>query len=448
VSMPKANMYQSLHTTVIGPEGERIEIQIRTEDMHKLAENGVAAHWRYKDSGKAKSKDAERFNWLRQILDWQREMHNPREFLTSLKSALHQDEVYVFTPRGEVKELPEGATPVDFAYQIHSQVGDRCAGAKVNGRLVPLTTALKNGDTVEIITDPHRTPSRDWLNSVKTPKARARIKHFVKTEERARSIALAKEVMEKEGRKVGVNFAKVLKEGALAEIAKEFSFTDVEEFLSAIGYAKIPPKRVLRRLAPEPVQPEKAETRPGDRTEKTGEKGQDKADRAEGKPQPRTEKELKAAGESSSTRIKGMDDVLVRYAGCCDPLPGEPIVGYVSKGKGYTVHTASCPNLLGLESDRLVSLSWENEGHAKPYPGRVRIVTRNVKGVLAKVSGVLADLDVNIDAGSIRSMVDGNAELNLTVEVKDAAHLYKAIDVIRKLDFVREITRVSGGNQV
>jgi len=209
ISMPKANMYRSLHTTVIGPEGERIEIQIRTEEMHQLAEYGVAAHWKYKESGRLKEKDAERFTWLRRILDWQEELKDPREFMASLRFDLFEDEVYVFTPQGEVKELPEGATAVDFAYMIHSEVGDHCAGAKVNGKLVPLDTRLKNGDTVHIITDSHRHPSRDWLRFVKTAKARTRIKHWIRNEERDKSIALAKEVLEKEGRKLGVNFNRV-----------------------------------------------------------------------------------------------------------------------------------------------------------------------------------------------------------------------------------------------
>ncbi|RQD75459.1 bifunctional (p)ppGpp synthetase/guanosine-3',5'-bis(diphosphate) 3'-pyrophosphohydrolase, partial [Desulfonatronospira sp. MSAO_Bac3] len=256
ISMPKANMYQSLHTTVIGPDGERIEIQIRTEEMHKMAEFGVASHWRYKEDGKNrfKDKDAERFSWLRQILDWQEELKDPREFMASLRFDLFEDEVYVFTPRGEVKELPEGATPIDFAYMIHTEVGDRCAGAKVNGKLVPLNTVLKNGDTVEIITDPHRHPSRDWLRLVKTAKARTRVKQWIRNEERQQSIALAKEVLEKEGRKMGININKVLKQGQLQPIAADFSYKSVDDLLSAVGYARITPRQVLNRLLPREEQ--------------------------------------------------------------------------------------------------------------------------------------------------------------------------------------------------
>ncbi|MGE4554245.1 MAG: bifunctional (p)ppGpp synthetase/guanosine-3',5'-bis(diphosphate) 3'-pyrophosphohydrolase, partial [Desulfovibrionaceae bacterium] len=246
ISTPKANMYQSLHTTVVGPDGESIEIQIRTEEMHQVAEYGVAAHWQYKEVGKghrrnptASHRDAERFTWLRQIMDWQRELSDPREFMASLRFDLFQDAVYVFTPQGDVKELPDGATPVDFAYVIHTEVGDHCAGARVNGRLVPLETKLKNGDRVEIITDKNRKPSRDWLKYVKTAKARTRVKQYIRTEERARSIALAKELLEKEGRKMGLNVAKAFKEGHFSKLAEDFNVPSVDELLSQVGYARL-----------------------------------------------------------------------------------------------------------------------------------------------------------------------------------------------------------------
>jgi GTP pyrophosphokinase len=422
ISMPKANMYQSLHTTVIGPDGERIEVQIRTEEMHKLAEYGVAAHWHYKEKGAVKSKfsDMERFTWLRQIMDWQKEESDPREFMKSLRFDLFKDEVYVFTPQGDVKELPEGATPVDFAYLIHSEVGDHCAGAKVNGRLVPLSSKLKNGDTIEIITDKSRHPSRDWLNFVNTAKARTRIKHWIRTEERARSISLGKEMLEKEGRKMGVNVAKALKQGKVDEIAKEFSFKGADDVLSAVGYARLTPKQVLHRLMPKP------ETAKPEPEESAAEK----------------EKEQREAEKLSSEKIqiKGVDDVLVRFAKCCNPLPGDPIMGYISRGRGVTVHTMDCPNVGKMEPERLLNVSWEGE-QDRPYPAKIKVLCRNKRGMLNRITGIMSDEGVNIDAGSFFSNVDGNSELMFTVEVRDSSHLYAVIDRIGSLEDVLDVSR-------
>ncbi|WP_291319865.1 bifunctional (p)ppGpp synthetase/guanosine-3',5'-bis(diphosphate) 3'-pyrophosphohydrolase [Desulfonatronospira sp.] len=425
ISMPKANMYQSLHTTVIGPEGERIEIQIRTEEMHKMAELGVASHWRYKEDGKNrfKDKDAERFSWLRQILDWQEELKDPREFMASLRFDLFEDEVYVFTPRGEVKELPEGATPIDFAYMIHTEVGDRCAGAKVNGKLVPLNTALKNGDTVEIITDPHRHPSRDWLRLVKTAKARTRIKQWIRNEERQQSIALAKEVLEKEGRKLGININKVLKQGQLQPIAADFSYKSVDDLLSAVGYARITPRQVLNRLLPREEQhPPKGET-------------VDHQEKPEEKPAPQVAKK-------EGVQIKGVGDVLVRFAKCCNPLPGDPIVGYISRGRGVTIHTADCANCQEMEPERKLEVSWAGETD-KDFPAKIKMLCQNRKGVLAKISGLLTKEDVNIDAGTFKSNVDGKTEIVFTIMVQDSHHLYSTIEKLHKLPEVQEVMRIA-----
>ncbi|MFP4315772.1 MAG: RelA/SpoT family protein [Desulfovibrionales bacterium] len=427
ISMPKANMYQSLHTTVIGPDGERIEIQIRTHEMNKLAEFGVAAHWSYKEGGKIAAKDVGRFSWLRQILDWQHEMKDPREFMTSLRFDLFQDEVYVFTPRGEVKELPEGATPVDFAYTIHTEVGDQCAGAKVNGRLVPLSTPLKNGDTVEVITEKGKNPSRDWLKFVKTAKARTRVKHWIRTEERARSIALAREMLEKEGRKLGVNFAKVLKGGDLEPIAREFSFRTVEDLLSSVGYAKITPQQVLNKLLPKEEKPpkEEVEARAAEAQAAEAEKKQEQKGRA---------------GEGVS--IKGVDDVLVHFARCCNPVPGDPIVGYISRGRGVTVHASDCPNISRFEPERLLTVFWEGEKE-KSYPTVMKIVCRNLTGVLSEIASILAEEKINIASGSFKSHVDGTSEIVFTVEVQDTSHLYKALNRLSKLETIIEVTRTS-----
>jgi GTP pyrophosphokinase len=425
--MPKANMYRSLHTTVIGPEGDRIEIQIRTEEMHQLAEYGVAAHWKYKESGRLKEKDAERFTWLRRILDWQEELKDPREFMASLRFDLFEDEVYVFTPQGEVKELPEGATPVDFAYMIHSEVGDRCAGAKVNGKLVPLDSRLKNGDTVHIITDSHRHPSRDWLRFVKTAKARTRIKHWIRNEERDKSIALAREVLEKEGRKLGLNFNRVVKSGQLEEVARDFSYKSTDDLLSAVGYARLTPRQVLNRLLP------KME---GEKEEK---KNEDKKKQRE---EPRTEEVVKKA---EGVSIKGVSDILVRFAQCCNPVPGDPIVGYISRGRGVTIHRQDCPNAKKIEPERLLEVFWEGEAQ-NSFPAEIKIICKNKRGVLAKVTSILTDQEIDIDSGQFASSVDKRTELDFTVLVQNSTHLYKAIDKIRALDNVLEISRKTKSN--
>ena len=431
ISMPKANMYQSLHTTVIGPGGRRIEIQIRTEEMHRLAEEGVAAHWRYKDRGKNrfKAKDIDRFNWLRQIMDWQRELADSREFMQTLRFDLFQDEVYVFTPAGEVKELPEGATPVDFAYLIHTEVGDRCAGAKVNGKLVPLPTPLVNGDAVEIITKKDHHPNRDWLAFVKTAKARTRIKQWIRTEERARSIALGREMLEKQCRREGLNLQKLVKEGVLAKTAEEFSYQSADDLISAVGYARITPKKVVGRLLPK-------EERAGE-AEETELAAIAAAAR----------EEAMRAKEAERICIHGVGDMLQSFAKCCNPLPGDPIVGYISRGRGMIIHTSDCPNLINLDAERLTPLSWggDKPGDVEPGPYQVsiHIKARNVKGVLAKVTALLAEEGVNVDAGAFHSQVDGTSEILFTVEVRDAAHLYRTIESVSRVEEIIEVTRTS-----
>ena len=428
ISIPKANMYQSLHTTVVGPDGERIEIQIRTEEMHRVAEYGVAAHWQYKErhGGEAgQARDAERLTWLRQIMDWQRELKDPREFMSSLRFDLFQDEVYVFTPRGDIKELPEGATSVDFAYAIHTQVGDRCAGAKINGRLVPLHTELKNGDRVEIITDPHRHPSRDWLKFVKTARARTRIKQYIRTEEREKSISLAKELLEKEGRKAGINVQKAVKEGLLARIAEDFSCGSADDLLSQVGYSRITPRRVLQRLY--------ALSR-GDKAEP--------ARKPAAAPAPEPAPEEQAKGKPDGIKISGVDDVLIRFASCCNPLPGEPIIGYITRGRGVTIHTASCPNLKTFEAERILSVTWDGSKD-QPYPAKIRIRCRNVTGLLGRICAMLGEADVNIDSGSFQSNVDGFSVIELTVQVRDLNQLYAALAKVKHIPDVTEAVRVS-----
>lgn len=420
ISMPKANGYQSLHTTVIGPEGERIEIQIRTEDMHRQAEHGVAAHWLYKEKGRVNSKDLEQFSWLREIFERQSEETDSREFMHSLKMDLFKDEVYVYTPAGEVKELPEGATPLDFAYLIHTKVGQHCAGAKINGRLMPLSTELKNGDVVEIVTDASRNPNRDWLKLVKTARARSRIQRYLRTEERAHAVTLGRDMLDKEGRKAGINVGKSLKDGHLALVAQEMNFESVDDLIAAVGYAHLTPRRVLNRLYAV-LHPEEA------------------APAAPAAPSVKESKE-EAVRKTEGVGISGVDGVLMRFAKCCNPVPGDPIIGYISRGMGVSVHCADCPNVANMEPERLISVHWDG-AEEKPYEAGIYIIAKNEQGVLADVALVLAKNGVNITGLHMENLVDGRARLRFTVEVRDATQLYQLIEAIRALPPILEVVR-------
>ena len=420
ISMPKANGYQSLHTTVIGPDGERIEIQIRTEDMHRQAEHGVAAHWLYKEKGRVNSKDLEQFAWLREIFERQSEESDSREFMHSLKMDLFKDEVYVYTPAGDVKELPEGATPLDFAFMIHTNVGQHCAGAKINGRLMPLGTELKNGDVVEIVTDPSRNPNRDWLKIVKTARARSRIQRYLRTEERSHAVTLGRDLLEKEGRKVSINVGKTAKEGQLALVAQEMNFDSVDDLVAAVGYAHLTPRKVLNRLYAV-LHPEAA---------------------AAAEPAPPSVKESKeaAARKTEGVGISGVDGVLMRFAKCCNPVPGDPIIGYISRGLGISVHRADCPNVANMEPDRLISVHWDGM-EEKPYEAGIFIIAKNEQGVLATVAQTMAKNGVNITGLNMDNLVDGRAKLRFTVEVRDATQLYQLIEAIRSLPAILEVVR-------
>ncbi|MBQ3059931.1 MAG: bifunctional (p)ppGpp synthetase/guanosine-3',5'-bis(diphosphate) 3'-pyrophosphohydrolase [Desulfovibrio sp.] len=420
ISMPKANGYQSLHTTVIGPEGERIEIQIRTEDMHRQAEHGVAAHWLYKEKGRVNSRDLEQFSWLREIFERQGEEADSREFMHSLKMDLFKDEVYVYTPAGDVKELPEGATPLDFAFVIHTKVGQHCAGAKINGRLMPLSTELKNGDIVEIITDPVRNPNRDWLKLVKTARARSRIQRYLRTEERAHAVALGRDMLEKEGRKVSLNVGRALKEGHMALVAQDMNFDSVDELIASVGYAHITPRKVLNRLYavlhPSEVSPA-----------------------APAAPSVKESRDA-SARKGEGVGISGVDSVLMRFAKCCNPVPGDPIIGYISRGMGVTVHRTDCANVANMEPERLISVHWDG-GEEKPYEAGIFVMARNQQGVLAEVAATLARNNVNITGLNMDVLVDGRAKLRFTVEVRDSTQLYQLIEGIRALPCILEVVR-------
>ena len=327
IAMPKANMYQSLHTTVMGPGGQRMEVQMRTEEMHRVAEEGIAAHWKYKEGGAGTRGDESRFGWLRQMMEWQRELKDSREFMSSVKIDLFPEEVYVFTPGGDVKELPRDSTPVDFAYSVHSDLGHKCTGAKINGRLVPLKTPLKNGDIVEIVTSPHQTPSKDWLKFVRTSKARNRIRHWVKEQEHQKSAEIGRELLEKELRKYGVAFHRAMALEGMARVLGELSFRTTDDLVAAVGYGKVTTGQVIARLLPDRAKLEPA--KPG-RFEQV-------LDKFRKKP-------------SGGIRVQGLDDILIRFAKCCNPLPGDAVIGFISRGRGVTVHATDCSKVSGNRS--------------------------------------------------------------------------------------------------
>jgi GTP pyrophosphokinase len=420
IGMPKENMYQSLHTTIVGPHGERVEIQIRTEEMHRVAEEGIAAHWRYKEGKVPTERDEKEMAWLHQLLEWQKDLKDPREFLESVRSDLYPREVYVFTPKGQIREFPAGATPVDFAFAIHSEVGARCTGARVNGRLVPLKYQLQNGDIVEIVTALNHVPSKDWLKFVKTARARNRIRQWIKTEERARSITLGREIAEREFRKYHQNLAKIAKSGKLDEIAKEFSLTSGDELLASIGYGKVSAIQVLGKVVPREALEKPA---------------------AEGAV---TKIVKKVIGHRSrdGIRVKGVDDVLVRFGRCCNPLPGESITGYITRGRGVSVHSATCPNVLTADLERRVDVSWD-ETHKVGHPVRIQVLSMDRRGALAEISSILTSSEANILEAECHTTVDKKGICNFTIEVHDTRHLQRVMASLRKVEEVVMVKRLN-----
>jgi GTP diphosphokinase / guanosine-3',5'-bis(diphosphate) 3'-diphosphatase len=414
IGMPKANLYQSIHTTVIGAYGERLEVQIRTYDMHRVSEEGIAAHWSYKEKRPYQEKDAQRFAWLRQMVDLQRELKSPEELLEGVRLELYPEEVYVFTPQGEVKELPRGSTPVDFAYAIHTEVGNNCTGAKINGRMVPLKYELQNGDTVEILTSPNQRPNRDWLKFVKTPKARTKIRQWLKAAEREQSIALGRELLERELRKHGLQ--KVLKEGEeLKRVAQELSLVRPDDLFEAVGHGKYSAGQVVGRLV-KILSPAEEEA-------------------------PAPEVEVKPEKELGPIRIKGLQDLLIRLANCCQPIPGDQITGYITRGKGVTIHRADCPYLSRIESFRQIPAEWD--GHQQQlYPANIQVVTIDKPGLLADITTAFKMADVNVTKASVETTADRRGIANFTVQVADQQHLDRVVAAIKRLKEVISVRRV------
>jgi GTP pyrophosphokinase len=418
IGMPKANFYQSIHTTVIGTYGERMEVQIRTQEMHRIADEGIAAHWSYKEKKPFKEKDALRFAWLRQLVDLQMELQTPEELLEGMRLELFPDEVYVFTPQGEVKELPRGATPVDFAYAIHTEVGNACSGAKVNGRMVPLRYELQNGDTVEIITNPNQRPNRDWLQFVKTSKARHKIRQWLKAIEREQSIGLGKELLERELRKSGTSLQKLMKEGEdLRKVTQDLSFLRVEDLLEAVGHGKLSPGQVGGRIMKTlfPTAEEEA---------------------------PPVEAEVSPPKEAGPIRIKGLQDLLVRLASCCQPIPGDEILGYITRGKGVTIHRSDCNYLARTESFRQIPAEWDGRPQDL-YPANIQVVTVDKPGLLADITSALRSAEVNVTKASVVTTAEHRGIANFTIQVSDQHHLDRVFAALKRLKEVISVRRVT-----
>lgn len=419
ISVPKANMYQSLHTTVIGPYGERMEIQIRTHEMDRVAEEGIAAHWKYKEEPIAGKSADEQFAWLRQLLEWQKNLTDPAEFLDSVRMDLFPDEVYVFTPNGEVKAFPKGATPVDFAYSIHSEVGERCTGAKINGKMVPLRYKLKTGTIVEIITSAKQHPSKDWLDFVKTPRAKTKIRYWIRLQERDASINLGRNILEKTLEQEHLTLPNIMKNDQLSAIARELSFHSLDDLIAQIGYGKVSPKQIVGRLRPKlGIKPEK---QPGIVTKMIG--------------------RLKRQKSGQGIKVKGISDMLIRFANCCHPLPGEKVVGFITRGRGVTIHHANCIHVLKADPDRLVEISWEpSDGEA--YIAKLKVTSMNKKGMLADISSVMTQKNANIIQADVKTTMDQKGISIFTIEVENHGHLQEITSAIKKIKNVLTVERL------
>ena len=373
IAIPRPNLYQSLHTSVVGPEGKHFEIQIRTEEMHRIAEEGIAAHWKYKE-GKRGVQDDQRVAWLRQLVEWQQEMRDPGEFMSTLKVDLYPEEVYCFTPKGRVIVLPAGASPIDFAYAVHSEVGNTCIGAKVNGRIVPLRYVLRNGDIVDILTQAGHEPSKDWLSIVKTSRARNKIKHIINANERVRAIEIGQKYLDKEAKRLGVQMGRIQK-GDLERVAGEYGLGKVEDLYASLGYGKFSARQVLQKSAPEQVKEEPAP-----------------AALRRTRAVTRTRRE-----DDSVIKVHGVDDVMVYRAKCCNPIKGEAIVGYVTRGKGIAVHSRMCPNVQNLmyDSERRIEVEWARNA-TDSFPVRIVVHTDDRPGLLHQLTTILSDEKTNV----------------------------------------------------
>ncbi len=420
IASPRPNLYQSLHTSVIDDRGRAFEVQIRTEEMHQMAEQGICAHWKYKEGRHGADGEDSRVAWLRQLVEWQRDMKDPSDFLSTLKIDLYPEEVYVFTPQGKLLVLPRAATPVDFAYAIHTEVGHRCVGAKANGRIVPLTYHLSNGDIIEILTQANHNPSLDWLASVKTSRARNKIKHWLNTRQREKAEQIGLKLLDKEARRLKVSLRKV-DEKALAEICKEYGCTHPKDLYAALGYGKYSARHIITKLFPQPEEGTPAPSAPS----------------APVKP-------ATTAADGAVLTVKGIDDILVYRARCCNPIKGEPIVGYVTRGKGVAVHAATCSNVQNLmyEAERRLEVEW-SRGPDVAYRTHLLIHLQDRPGILAELTGVVSGEDINISSVESRPRKEksGLAAVEMILEIHDVEQLDRVIAGMKGVSGVRDVRR-------
>ena len=418
IASPKPNMYQSLHTTVMGPFGERIEIQIRTWEMDKVAKSGIAAHWSYKEGKDVDESISRKFAWIQNLVENQAVFRNPDEFLENVRIDLFPDEIYVFTPHGEIKSLPRGATPVDFAYQIHTEVGNQCTGAKVNGRMVPLKHELQTGNIVEIITTKNHHPSKDWLNFVKTVKARSRIRQWIKTQEKDRSITLGREMCEKAFRKYRLNFNELLKSEDMNSVVEHFGFKSVDDLITSVGYGKITPLQIIRQIAPKPETEEDHES-------------------IFNKIIGRVRKKKPRAG----VIVKGVDDILIKFGKCCRPVPGDAITGYITIGHGVTVHRTSCINALKMNPERQIDIEW-NKDVTQTYPVKICVSSSDRVGLLADIAANISKSGANILNAKTETRENRIVDCFFTLAVEDIEHLNRVISAIKKVKLVHDVKRM------
>jgi guanosine-3',5'-bis(diphosphate) 3'-pyrophosphohydrolase len=421
IAIPRPNLYQSLHTSVVGPQGQTFEVQIRTEEMHRISEEGIAAHWKYKEGRKGPAADDQRMAWLRHLVEWQRDVQDPGEFMSTLKVDLYPEEVYTFTPRGKVLVLPRDATPIDFAYAIHSDVGTTCVGAKVNGRIVPLRSSLRNGDIVEIMTQPGHEPSKDWLAFVKTSRARNKIKHVINASERIKAIDIGQKYLDKEARRLGVQLGKISK-AAMENCASEYGYSKMEDLYAALGYGKFSARQVLTKVAPGLV---KEEPEPIPLPTAT--------------PMPGRPNDADAV-----IKVRGLGDLLVYRAKCCNPIRGEAIVGYVTRGKGVAVHSKMCPNVQNLMYDveRKIEVEWARTVE-DAFPVKIVIHTDDRPGMLNQLTSVLSDENTNIRSLEAKTEIDQDGGIvEMTVDVRDKKQLEKLVSAMRRISGVRDVERL------
>jgi len=418
IGRPKPNMYQSLHTTVIGPVGERIEIQIRTWEMDRVAKSGIAAHWSYKEGHRIDENISKKFAWIQDLVDNQESFRDPGEFLENVRIDLFPDEVYVFTPKGDIRALPKGATPVDFAYLIHTEVGQKCVGAKVNGQMVSLPYQLRTGDIVEIVTAKNHTPSKDWLKFVKTIKARSKIRQWIKAQEKDRSISLGREMLEKAFRKEKLNFITLSKTDPMNAVVESLGVKTLDDLVANVGYGKVTPLQVLRPFMAKP----QAEESRASLLEKLISRVRKKKPRA-------------------GVLVKGVEDILIKFGKCCQPVPGDAIIGYITQGYGVTVHRASCVNALRTSPERQIEVEWNTES-ADRYPVKIQILSYDRVGLLADVASSISKFGANILNASSETKDTQMVESFFTINVADKEHLEKILSTIKKVKHVQDARRV------